>query len=105
MSVLLEFAMFPTDRGESVSAEVSQLIELIRSSGVSHQLTAMGTIIETDSLEQALELVQRCYQRLEQAGCRRVYSSLKLDIRQGPVGRMQGKVAAVEARLANRETS
>lgn len=53
MSVLLEFSMFPTDKGESVSAYVSQVIKMIDQSGVSYRLTAMGTIIETDTLHDA----------------------------------------------------
>jgi len=99
MSVLLEFAMFPTDQGESVSAYVSQVIEMIRDSGIDYQLTPMGTIIETDSLAQALALVEAAYEILEQAGCERVYSSLKLDIRKGKQHRMQGKVASVREKI------
>ena len=91
--------MFPTDRGESVSAQVSQIIDLIRSSGVSYQLTPMGTIIETERLSEALALVEQAYQVLENAGCRRVYSSLKLDIRQGRTAGMQSKIDAVREKI------
>ena len=59
MSVLLEFAMFPTDQGESVSAYVSRVIEMIRETGIPYQLTPMGTILETETLEQALAVVQQ----------------------------------------------
>lgn len=99
MSVLLEFAMFPTDQGESVSAFVSQVIEMIRDSGSEYQLTPMGTIIETDSLPEALALVEAAYGILEQAGCERVYASLNLDIRKGKRNRMQGKVASVREKI------
>jgi len=99
MSVLLEFAMFPTDKGESVSAYVSQVIQMIRDSGSDYQLTPMGTIIETDSLAQALALVEAAYGILDQAGCERVYSSMNLDIRKGKKNRMQGKVASVREKI------
>ncbi|MCG8428416.1 MAG: MTH1187 family thiamine-binding protein [Chromatiales bacterium] len=101
MSVLLEFAMFPTDRGESVSQEVSKVIEMIRESGASYQLTPMGTIIETDTLEQTLALVQQAYQVLEKEGCQRVYSSLKLDIRPGKDNRLAGKVASIQDKIGD----
>ena len=91
MSVLLEFSIFPTDRGESVSHEVSEVIRLIRESGHDYQLTAMGTLIETAELHEALMLVER--------GCQRVYASIKLDIRAGKTGRMRQKIASVEARI------
>jgi len=99
VSVLLEFSMFPTDKGESVSEYVSQVIKLIRDSGMSYQLTPMGTIIETENLVQALGLVEVAYETLEQAGCNRIYSSLKLDIRQGKSGRLQGKLKSVQDKI------
>jgi uncharacterized protein (TIGR00106 family) len=99
MSVLLEFAMFPTDQGESVSAYVSRVIEMIRASGIPYQLTPMGTILETETLEQALAVVQQAGVVLDEAGCSRIYSSLKLDIRKGKSNRLQGKVASIQARI------
>ena len=46
LSVLLEFAMFPTSddgrEGSSVSKQVSKVIDAIDKSGVPYQLTAMG---------------------------------------------------------------
>lgn len=99
MSVLLEFSMFPTDKGESVSPYVSQVIKMIAASGVDYKLTAMGTVIETDELQGALDIVQRAYAVLEEAGCNRVYSSLKLDIRQGKSQRLAGKIASVKEKI------
>jgi uncharacterized protein (TIGR00106 family) len=99
MSVLLEFAMFPTDQGESVSAYVSPVIEMIRESGIPYQLTPMGTILETDTVEQALAVVQQATAVLDAAGCNRIYSSLKLDIRKSKSNRLQGKVASIQERI------
>ena len=104
MSVLLEFAMFPTDKGESVSAYVSPIIAMIRDSGMDYQLTPMGTIIETDSLKQATDLVNRAYDILHQADCARVYASLKLDIRHGPSGRLKAKVNSVQDKIGTVNT-
>ena len=53
MSVLMNFAMFPTDKGSSVSPYVSKITALIRSKGYKSQLSSMGTIVETDTLPQA----------------------------------------------------
>ncbi|WP_111709848.1 MTH1187 family thiamine-binding protein [Lutibacter citreus] len=95
MSVLLEFAMFPTDKGESISPYVSKIIQLIRESGVTYQLTAMGTIIETETLSEALAIVQQSYDVLE-PDCDRVYSSLKFDIRKGKTQCLTQKIKSVE---------
>jgi len=96
MSVLLEFAMFPTDKGESISPYVSKVIQMLRESGVTYQSTAMGTIIETESLSEALALVQQSYDVLE-PDCDRVYSSLKFDIRKGKSECFTEKIKSVES--------
>lgn len=103
MSVLLEFSMFPLDRGESLSAHVSRIIEHIRDSGVAYRLTAMGTIIETAQLNEALTLVARCNELLQQQGSKRIYATVKLDIREGPIGRLQEKITSVERQIGQVE--
>ena len=99
MSVLLEFAIFPTDKsGESASESVSKVIDMINKSGVSYQLTAMGTIIETETLDEALDIVNKSYEVLEPFS-KRVYSSIKLDIRKGKSDRLQQKIESVESKI------
>ena len=98
MSVLLEFSMFPTDKGSSVSQDVSMVIDMIRSSGFDYRLTAMGTIIETETIEQALDIVNRAYQIIEPRS-ERVYSSLKMDIRKGNPGRLEEKIQSIEDKI------
>jgi uncharacterized protein (TIGR00106 family) len=104
-SVLLEFSMFPTSGdcrdGASVSEYVSRIIDMIDSSGVPYQLTPMGTIVETVSVEEALAIVQQAYDVLG-PDCERVYSALKLDIRKGKSGRLEGKIDSVQKRLGRR---
>ncbi|SRR6056297_1366373 len=98
MSVLLEFAMFPTDKGDSVSRYVGEVIQMIKESGVSYKLTAMGTIIETETMDQALAIVNQSYKVLEPHS-NRVYASVKLDIRKGKMNRLEEKVKSVESKI------
>jgi uncharacterized protein (TIGR00106 family) len=98
MSVLLEFAMFPTDKGESVSQYVSQVIKMIDESGVSYQLTPMGTIVETETMDEALVIIKKAYEVLE-PHANRIYSSLKFDIRKGKSNRLKQKIASVEKHI------
>ena len=95
MSVLVEFAMFPTDVGESKSEYVSRIIKMIDESGLDYQLTPMGTIVEADSLPEILNLIEKAYSLLE-PDSGRVYSTIKLDIRKGKSNRIKGKVKSVE---------
>ncbi len=95
MSVLVEFAMFPTDVGESKSEYVSRILKMIKDSGYNYQLTPMGTIIEAESLPEILAIIEKAYSQLE-PDCNRVYSTIKLDIRKEKSNRLKGKVESVE---------
>ncbi len=103
MSVLVEFSMFPTDKGESVSAYVSRIIKMIDETGIPYKLTPMGTIFETETMEEALEILNKAYKQLEK-DCNRVYAVAKFDIRKGKSNRLVQKIKSVENRLG-REVS
>jgi uncharacterized protein (TIGR00106 family) len=98
MSAVIEFAIFPTDKGESKSRYVARVIDMIKASGVEYIFTPMGTIIETESVEEGLEIVKRAYEIL-QVDCNRVYSTIKIDYRVGE-NRLKKKVASVESKLS-----
>jgi uncharacterized protein (TIGR00106 family) len=98
MSVLVEFSMFPTDKGESVSAYVSRIIKMIDESGIPYKLTPMGTVFETESMEEALEVLSKAYKQLEK-DCNRVYAVAKFDIRKGKSNRLVQKIQSVEKKL------
>ncbi len=98
MSVLVEFAMFPTDKGESVSGYVSRIIKVIDDSGVEYKLTPMGTVFETETMDKALEVLKKSYEVLE-PDCNRIYSTVKFDIRKNRSNRMKQKIASIESKL------
>jgi uncharacterized protein (TIGR00106 family) len=103
MSVLMEFAMFPTDKGESISEYVSRILKIIDEEGHPYTLTAMGTIIEFDKLDDAMKIVKKAYKQLD-GDCNRVYSTIKLDIRKGTMGRLRQKVASIEKKVGKKLT-
>jgi uncharacterized protein (TIGR00106 family) len=103
MSVLIEFSMFPTDKGESVGAYVSQAIDAIRASGHPYRLTPMGTVVETPTVAEALAVVQAAYDALAPHSTR-IYSSLKMDIRHGRNNRLEGKIASVKKHIGEVDT-
>ena len=98
--VLLEFAMFPTSVGESKSAYVARILDLIDKSGVRYQLTPMGTIIEGQWAE-VMAVVTDCFAALE-ADCPRISAQIKVDYRQGDNSRMRSKIEAVENLLGRK---
>ncbi len=99
MSVLTNFAIFPTDKGESVSEYVSKVVEMISKSGFEYKLTAMGTIFETENFEQALEILNKSYIILKPYS-NRVYCSANFDIQTSkPMGRIIAKEKSINDKL------
>lgn len=92
--VLVEFAMFPTDKGESVSKYVSQVIDHIDKSGLNYKLTPMGTILE-GTWDEVFKVIGECFKILESQS-NRIYSVIKVDYRRGTESRMQSKVEKVK---------
>jgi len=93
MSAILEMAIFPMDKGMSVSAYVARALTVIKASGLPYRLGPMGTAVEGEWDELAA-LAGACLTDL-QADCDRVYLNMKLDWRRGPGGRLDAKPASV----------
>ena len=98
--VLLEFSMAPLGLGESVSAQVARVVDVIDKSGLPYQLTPMGTIVEGD-WAQCMTLVTACFETLA-SECPRIGVQIKIDYRAGPGGRLASKTARIEARLGRK---
>ncbi len=92
--------MFPTDKGESVSKYVSQVIDTIDKSGITYKLTPMGTILE-GNWDDVMAVVNACFKVLEPQ-CNRVFSTIKIDYRKGEESRMASKTDKIKA-LLNRD--
>lgn len=104
MSALVEFSMFPTEATQSKSAFVARVLDIVDKSGLAYQLTPMGTIIEGETVAEVMAVINEAYAEL-QKDCGRVYSSIKIDWRDGPVGRLGNKVSAVEEKLGRKLNS
>jgi len=98
MSVLIGISIFPLDKGESVSSYVARAVEVIEKSRFPYVLTPMETIVETETIEEALKLVEECFKVLEK-DCNRIIVNIKIDYRKGKSGRIKGKIESVEEKL------
>lgn len=82
----------------SVSAYVAGVEKVLRESGLKHQLTAMGTIIEGD-LDAILAVVREMHEHPFTQGALRVSTSIRIDDRRDKVATMEGKMRSVEEKL------
>ncbi len=97
--VLMEFSLFPLDKGVSLSPYVARSLQIIDESGLDYRLTAMGTIVEGE-LEQVLDVMKRCLEAMA-TDCDRISCSAKLDYRVGKQPRLDAKVKSVEAAVGH----
>ena len=97
MSVIVDLALFPVGKGESLSEPVARAVGIIRASGLAHAFGPMGTAIEGE-WDEVMAVVDRCREALhEDAG--RVYMTLKVDSRQGRKDGIEAKQTAVRRKL------
>lgn len=97
MSVLANLAIFPLDKGTSVSADVTRAVRIIRESGLPYQLGPMTTVIEGE-WDEVMKVVDACFKEL-QGDSGRIYMTLTVDYREGRQNGIEQKVASVQRKL------
>lgn len=94
MSVIMEFSIFPIDKGGHVSQYVKKVIEMIDALPCKSQLTSMGTIVECDTMEECLAVISKANALLEQYS-ERIYCTATFDNKPGKKDQMEHKIRAV----------
>lgn len=91
---LMEFSMFPLDKGMSLSPYVARALTVVEKSGLEYRLTSMGTIVEGD-WEDLLNLLTRCLNELEKDSDR-ISIQVKFDHKKGVSGAINSKIKSVQ---------
>ena len=89
MSVIIDFSIFPVNKGESLSPYAARAIKIIKESGLPHHISPMGT---------SIGVVSRCLEDLKK-DCDRLYMTMKVDYRKKESGRIEKKIKSVEKKL------
>jgi uncharacterized protein (TIGR00106 family) len=82
----------------SVSRWVAGVEKILRATNLTHELTAMGTIIEGD-LDEILAVVRKMHEHPFTQGAVRVSTFLKIDDRRDKEHTIAGKMRSVEDKL------
>ena len=98
--ILLEFSMYPLDKGASLSTQVARSLDIIDRSGLSYRTHAMGTVLEGE-WDEVFDVVKQCYETMS-ADCERISCSMKLDYRRGRTDGLTAKTKSVEAKLGRK---
>jgi len=85
--------------GTSVSSFVAGALQVLEESGLTYQLTPMGTIIEGD-IGEILDVIRKMHETPFAKHAQRVYTTVKIDDRRDKVAIQMGdKVALVKKKL------
>lgn len=94
MSYLAFVSITPIGKKESVSDDVAKSLKIIQKSRLKFQLTAMGTIIESENIDQLFQVIKESISEVEKEN-NRISVLLKIDCRKGKSNRIQEKVDSV----------
>lgn len=97
MNTIIDFSIFPVDKGESLSPYVARAMDIIRASGLKYHMGPMGTSIE-GGWDELQALINRCFEALK-ADCNRIIMTIKVDYRKGASDRIQNKIRSVEQKM------
>jgi uncharacterized protein (TIGR00106 family) len=98
--VIVQLAITPLGAGISVSNFVTEAYKEIKESGLKHQLTPMSTIIEADTLKEAMDVIMKAHEAVFTAGADRVVTDIKIDDRRDISRSMEEKVDEVKKKTA-----
>lgn len=85
----------PLDKGPSLSRYVKKALDVIQESGISYQLTPMGTVLESDKLDEIFDVSGKAAEAIRDEGADRVSLSLKVDMRYDKEITMKSKIDSV----------
>ncbi|OBA77080.1 hypothetical protein A5641_20205 [Mycobacterium sp. 1554424.7] len=100
MSVLVAFSVTPLGVGEGVGEMVADAVRVVRESGLPNRTDSMFTVIEGDTWDEVMGVVQRAVEAVA-ARAPRVSTVIKVDWRAGARDAMTQKVATVERYLSD----
>ena len=95
--MLAIFSIAPHTGEAHLSPYVARILARVQESGLSHQLTAMGTLVEGEP-EAVFDLIRDCHIMMREHADR-VGTKIWIDDQVGKTGRLRDKVAAVEQKL------
>lgn len=96
---VVQFSVVPLGTGStSLSAYVAEVHKVLDTTGLTHRLTPMGTVIEGD-LDQVLAAIRKVHELPFNQGAQRVMTLVNIDDRRDKKSTAAGKMASVEAKL------
>lgn len=94
--MLAELSITPLCEVEETAKWTAQIIDKIDESGLMYQVTAMGTLIESDDWDKLMKTVHEC-QKIMLTHCPRVQTDLRIDEHLGKHSLLTSRVEEMES--------
>lgn len=98
MSAIMNFAIFPIDKGDHIGEYVSQVVSFIKESGYSFEFSPMGTIIEAETVPELLKVVEKAYEIMDPISDR-IYCVMNMDYNKNKSDLIRKKRNSIEKRI------
>lgn len=96
---LMEIQVVPLGTGStSLSALVVEAVKVVEASGLHHELTPMGTVVE-GQIEELLSLAQEMHEAVVAAGAKRVMTTIEIDDRRDKALSMNRKIESIREKM------
>jgi uncharacterized protein (TIGR00106 family) len=102
--VLVAFSVTPMGVGEGVGEIVAEAVRVVRDSGLPNKTDSMFTVIEGETWEEVMAVVQRAVEAVA-ARAPRVSTVIKADWRSGVSDAMTHKVDSIQRYLEGGQSS
>lgn len=98
--IIAEVSIYPVGtESTSLSFYIAKAVEAIKDKAVKHQITPMGTILESKNIQEIFTACNDMIETVHMLGVRRVETVLKIDSRNDKTQTMQDKVESVRKYL------
>jgi uncharacterized protein (TIGR00106 family) len=98
--VLVEFSILPVGSGSSLSKRLSEILEIVDSSGLPYKVNPMGTVVEGE-WDDLFRLIRKCHKKALKKE-QRVVTRIVVDDRKGKTDRLEEKVKSIEKKLGRK---
>jgi uncharacterized protein (TIGR00106 family) len=98
---IMEISIVPLGTGNaSVSKYVAKAVNILKKQrAIKYQLTSMGTVIESASVTNLLNIANKMHKTVLNGNVQRVVTAIKIDDRKDKKLTAEGKIISVENRL------
>lgn len=99
---IMEISVIPIGtKTASISKYVASSERVIKKTKIKSQITAMGTIVESGSLDKLFSVAQKMHKKAFSCGVKRVLTNITIDDRRDKKASIESKVESIKKKLQN----